>query len=300
MKRRYRREVPKLLYKIEGLAPVCDTTSACSYLRSTCSPHPPAYYTDVTENKCESLKLRIPEGYWKIISALNIISPPTITSSPSVPSSLNMRPHITRSSKPRVAAGPSLRLTLEKAFLGQAGGKDSIRKDVLPEAQLCQNTTYWLCPGCGDMLCLRCRSHFHHGMSCQQYQALPEYLRMSEADRAVAEVLRQDGFQRCTKCKMMVELREGCHHIRCLCGHHFCYFCGGDWVLPGSIIRHSQCESTNPAARQRVLNVTIGRAGGQRDAATFQRAVNDMADQLRREHAAHESHLHNWTLQRQV
>lgn len=38
------------------------------------------------------------------------------------------------------------------------------------------------------------------------------------------------GIKICAKCKQGVEKSEGCHHMKCTCGHEFCYKCGADYV----------------------------------------------------------------------
>ena len=33
-------------------------------------------------------------------------------------------------------------------------------------------------------------------------------------------------FKQCPYCRNWVEKTDGCNHIACRCGNHFCYFCG--------------------------------------------------------------------------
>ncbi|PYH85696.1 hypothetical protein BO82DRAFT_165751 [Aspergillus uvarum CBS 121591] len=40
---------------------------------------------------------------------------------------------------------------------------------------------------------------------------------------------RRFGWQTCPRCGRLVELDSGCHHMMCLCGVEFCYFCGQVW-----------------------------------------------------------------------
>ncbi|PYI20440.1 hypothetical protein BO99DRAFT_456587 [Aspergillus violaceofuscus CBS 115571] len=40
---------------------------------------------------------------------------------------------------------------------------------------------------------------------------------------------RRFGWQTCPRCGRLVELDSGCHHMICLCGVEFCYFCGRVW-----------------------------------------------------------------------
>ncbi|KAK4152444.1 hypothetical protein C8A00DRAFT_44498 [Chaetomidium leptoderma] len=40
---------------------------------------------------------------------------------------------------------------------------------------------------------------------------------------------KTDLYQFCQRCHRLVTRSEGCNHIRCLCGHHFCILCGNEW-----------------------------------------------------------------------
>jgi hypothetical protein len=44
--------------------------------------------------------------------------------------------------------------------------------------------------------------------------------------------LKQGGGQACPVCKMGVQRDEGCFHIHCTCGAHFCYECGTELFYP--------------------------------------------------------------------
>jgi hypothetical protein len=59
-------------------------------------------------------------------------------------------------------------------------------------------------------------------------QALPADARDPE-DLAVLRLSDERGWRRCPECKAMVELSDGCNHISCVCGAHFCYDCGKGW-----------------------------------------------------------------------
>ena len=38
--------------------------------------------------------------------------------------------------------------------------------------------------------------------------------------------LCRDNFQKCPRCKAVVEKKMACDHMRCRCGQMFCYNCG--------------------------------------------------------------------------
>jgi hypothetical protein len=65
-------------------------------------------------------------------------------------------------------------------------------------------------------------------------------------------LVRRVDFQRCSKCKIAIGLRDGCNHMACTkCGHNFCYICGedaredsGHWS-PGGCPRYGQPGQQN-------------------------------------------------------
>lgn len=40
------------------------------------------------------------------------------------------------------------------------------------------------------------------------------------------EMLEEMGFKKCGRCLVRVEKRDGCNHMACKCGAHFCWKCG--------------------------------------------------------------------------
>lgn len=36
--------------------------------------------------------------------------------------------------------------------------------------------------------------------------------------------------KRCCRCLSLIEKAQGCNHIKCACGHEFCYVCGEIWT----------------------------------------------------------------------
>ncbi|PHH55283.1 hypothetical protein CFIMG_003936RAa [Ceratocystis fimbriata CBS 114723] len=75
------------------------------------------------------------------------------------------------------------------------------------------------CPTCSRRTCVRCKGREHIGEDCPP----------DEATLAVRELARENGWQECRKCRQVVELRIGCHHITCRCSFEFCYVCGVEW-----------------------------------------------------------------------
>jgi E3 ubiquitin-protein ligase RNF144 len=85
------------------------------------------------------------------------------------------------------------------------------------------------CPYCKMSMCCKCKIPWHAGFTCEAYQQLPESER-NEADLALLLLARENKWQRCPRCKMWIELKEGCKHMTCRCSHQFCYLCCSPWI----------------------------------------------------------------------
>jgi hypothetical protein len=59
-------------------------------------------------------------------------------------------------------------------------------------------------------------------------QALPTTLKKHE-DVLFLDVARSQRWRQCAKCGHMIELREGCRHMKGKCGFEFCFTCGKPW-----------------------------------------------------------------------
>ncbi|KAH7440617.1 hypothetical protein KP509_03G001900 [Ceratopteris richardii] len=84
------------------------------------------------------------------------------------------------------------------------------------------------CVECSGLFCIDCLVPWHAFMSCEQYQRLPMFFRGSE-DILLYKLAEKQKWQRCGNCRQMIELKDGCYHITCWCGHEFCYLCGKAW-----------------------------------------------------------------------
>ncbi|KAH9853201.1 hypothetical protein C2E23DRAFT_700866, partial [Lenzites betulinus] len=74
------------------------------------------------------------------------------------------------------------------------------------------------CVNCVERTCAGCGGHAHPGEACQEAGEGP-----------VLDMAAERGWQRCVSCKFLVERREGCPHMNCICGAQFCYLCGSLW-----------------------------------------------------------------------
>ncbi|KAI0824143.1 hypothetical protein BC628DRAFT_1379988 [Trametes gibbosa] len=82
------------------------------------------------------------------------------------------------------------------------------------------------CSECTHTTCSSCREWAHPGEACQEAGEGP-----------VLDLAKAQGWQRCVSCKHLVERRDGCPHMQCICRAQFCYLCGREW---------GKCNSTCP------------------------------------------------------
>lgn len=80
--------------------------------------------------------------------------------------------------------------------------------------------TQFLCASCNQRTCSRCREESHPGRTFCEHR---------EDTEVVQELLKANGWQRCPRCRRVVELTLGCFHITCSCKEEFCYCCAAPW-----------------------------------------------------------------------
>lgn len=86
------------------------------------------------------------------------------------------------------------------------------------------------CPACHRGFCPHCMvPGWHQGYTCAQFQALPPHQRTAE-DAAVLQLSASQRWKPCPGCRHVVERSEGCNHMHCRCGTHFCYKCGAAYT----------------------------------------------------------------------
>ncbi|KAI0827131.1 hypothetical protein BC628DRAFT_1409914 [Trametes gibbosa] len=95
-----------------------------------------------------------------------------------------------------------------------------------------------ICPACNLVICVPCRTVWHHELTCEEYQALPlddrdpedqKALRLMKANIYRWAYIPAENWRRCPKCSFIVELTHGCNHITCRCKTEFCFKCGSIW-----------------------------------------------------------------------
>jgi hypothetical protein len=75
------------------------------------------------------------------------------------------------------------------------------------------------CPKCKTKACTMCAGKFHRSADCPQDPEIARLVQQAE----------KEGWKRCYQCNAMVELREGCNHMKCRCTAEFCMVCGDKW-----------------------------------------------------------------------
>ena len=97
-------------------------------------------------------------------------------------------------------------------------------------------------------------------------------------------VINEKGWKICPRCGAVIEKKDGCIHITCICKHEFCYTCRKNWLLPNKK-RVCTCELFSPDEINRILN---------------ERAIPNNGkdrDHLRNVLRNYYDHAHNWVMQ---
>ncbi|KAI5858352.1 hypothetical protein BZA05DRAFT_330219 [Tricharina praecox] len=71
------------------------------------------------------------------------------------------------------------------------------------------------CPKCATAVCRHCRKASHSGICTEDKEG-----------QMVRNLVKQQRWMECPKCKTVVERKEGCLHMTCRCSAEFCYSCG--------------------------------------------------------------------------
>lgn len=110
----------------------------------------------------------------------------------------------------------------------------SKRPDVVCGHNELENFGYQVfCPECNREECARCLSSGYNGHigqmyidhTCQQYREIQDRLQLARSTEEKKE-LADAGCVFCPVCQAPVNKSEGCDHMTCTCGTHFCYVCG--------------------------------------------------------------------------
>lgn len=76
-----------------------------------------------------------------------------------------------------------------------------------------------ICKECKTEVCKKCNMKWHGRRECDN----------DEGTKRVLELGKEQGWKRCYNCREMVQLAEGCNHMRCRCKAEFCMVCAKKW-----------------------------------------------------------------------
>ena len=72
------------------------------------------------------------------------------------------------------------------------------------------------CGECSAVNCIDCRTPWHEGMTCEEYQyPVNKDKKSSQIEAATLETMRKSMTKRCTRCRVAVEKIYGCDHMTC-------------------------------------------------------------------------------------
>jgi hypothetical protein len=122
-------------------------------------------------------------------------------------------------------------------------------KQFYYEMKLLRSRKYTLCPtnncdkimvknsqistticNCNYMMCNLCRQESHFPLNCEDFRIYRQNYQFT------GNPITQGKF--CPKCSRYIEKNGGCNHMKCLCGHNFC------WICSSASENHRTCVQT--------------------------------------------------------
>jgi len=92
-----------------------------------------------------------------------------------------------------------------------------------------QTINCWMCR---TIFCSKCLGAHSTKLTCKQFKdGVKEKDVEFERLEKLNEEWKRNNTKVCPKCKANFQKIEGCDHITCKCGHHFCYRCGANWDM---------------------------------------------------------------------
>ncbi|CEO95478.1 RING-type domain-containing protein [Plasmodiophora brassicae] len=83
------------------------------------------------------------------------------------------------------------------------------------------------CPQCEKVSCMACHELWkagdleHFGYTCDEF---------ARAKQDGTQAMIRQSTRPCPQCGTRIEKDDGCEHMQCRCGHHFCWTCRQPWV----------------------------------------------------------------------
>lgn len=108
----------------------------------------------------------------------------------------------------------------------QANSKDQVPVSDLPIGE-CK---------CGTTFCFLCGLGNHVPLTCAQAETWQSLV----SDDSRTLLLTTENAKPCPKCNIIIEKQKGCYHMKCTCGHEFCWICLDKFVNYGH-----QCSRYN-------------------------------------------------------
>jgi hypothetical protein len=91
------------------------------------------------------------------------------------------------------------------------------------------------CSQCFVGICTTCKTECHEGQTCEEYQIATN----PELDaQKLQEWKDKSGVRTCPNCKATVEKIDGCNHITCRCGTHWCWLCERSFADGPEVYNH--------------------------------------------------------------
>ena len=127
---------------------------------------------------------------------------------------------------------------------------------------------------CNNILCTKCRTTYHWGLSCDQNLDVQK-----NQDIEFLALVKTNQWQLCPNCSITVELTTGCNHITCTsCNTGFCYQCGSLWDGGSGKCSSGDCN---------VWEEDNLRAAGEQRVAGMERNLGHVIEPLERRRAVH-------------
>ncbi|XP_051114205.1 E3 ubiquitin-protein ligase RSL1-like [Andrographis paniculata] len=85
------------------------------------------------------------------------------------------------------------------------------------------------CPVCNRLFCAQCKVPWHSEKTCEAFRRSGSG-ESSREDVMVKNLAKDLKWMRCSVCGFFIEKLYGCDHMKCRCGHAFCYNCGATLI----------------------------------------------------------------------
>jgi len=81
-------------------------------------------------------------------------------------------------------------------------------------------------------LCFECLMPWHSSYRCGDYEERNQCLQNSKLVRINDSPISSPQIRACPRCQTLIEYKDRCNHMTCLCKHQFCFICLQNWINP--------------------------------------------------------------------